>query len=322
MSPLTESVDMINVRRSSKIGLWIAIIAVIAALIAIFITIRTKGATSVGVIQKSKITSIFQSGTLRVGYGGFPPYTIIDPKETDQNKRVSGFSVDLVNEIAARCTPPLKVEWVLFSWETIKADMMSGKFDLIADPVFQTIPRAMDMELCDPYSYFGIAVALVKKDDNRFREFRDLDRSDITIALAAGWTSSEYAKKHLSKPNFKEIPVTGDAVNQLDEVILGRADVALNDVPSIAQYVRAHKDKVKALWLDRPPSNVAGGFVIKKGEQEFKNFLNTSVRTLIADGTIKRIDEKWKSFGFLPVLNVTPGAGILESSDMLSNTTR
>ena len=161
--------------------------------------------------RETTLQGINKTGILRVGYGGFPPYTIIDPKESDPTKRVKGFSVDLVDEIAQRCSPPLKVEWHNFSWETMKADMLSGKFDLIADPVFQTIPRAMDFGLSDPYSYFGIAVAVVRKDDNRFKIFSDLDREDITIALAEGWTSSEYARKNLSKPKFKSVSVGGDA---------------------------------------------------------------------------------------------------------------
>jgi ABC-type amino acid transport substrate-binding protein len=202
----------------------------------------------------------------------------------------------------------------------MKADLATNRFDFIADPVFQTIPRAADFSLTEPYSYFGIAVAIVRSGDNRFKHFQDLDRHDITIALAEGWTSSEYARANLSKPKFKSIPVTGDAVNQLDEVLFGRADVALNDVPTVLQYARAHKDKVKALWLTTPPSSVAGGFLLRPEDADLRLFLDTSLRIMRADGTIARIDEKWKSLGLFPMLNLQPGYG-LKSDETFSTKT-
>lgn len=253
-----------------------------------------------------------QTGVLRVGYGGFPPYTIVNPNEPDPNKRVTGFCVDLVEAIALKLVLPLKVEWQQFSWDTMKADLATDRFDFIGDAVYQTIPRASDFLFTEPYSYFGIAVAVVRSDDNRFTKFGDLDRTGITIALAAGYTSTEYAQATLSKPTFKLIPVTGDAFNQLDEVLFGRADVALNDVPTVLQYVRAHKDKVKALWLDSPPSSVPAGFVIRPADSDLKAFLDVSLRALSTDGTVARIDEKWKSLGYFPVLSLKPGAGLKE----------
>lgn len=258
-------------------------------------------------IDSNSPKSSLDHSVIRVGYGGFPPYTILDL--TTGQKKVTGFSVDLVNEIAKLSDRPLKIEWVNFNWETMKTDLAADKFDFIADPVFQTITRAKDFGMSEPYSYFGIAVGVVNINDNRFTTFKDLDRSDITISLADGWTSTEYAKQNLSKPKFKMISVSGDAYNQLDEVLLGRADVALNDVPTVAQYVKAHEGKVKALFLKTPPSTVPGGFLTKKGDQELINFLNTAIHILQANGTLKKLDEKWKTYGYLPEINFSIGSG-------------
>ena len=246
MALLTEPVPN---PRMQRLGWGIALLALVSLALSAVALSRSGSATTAAstrndVAKAFRLQTIVKQGVIRVGYGGYPPYTISDPKETDPNKRVKGFSVDLVAEIAARSTPPLRVEWVKLNWDTLKADMLSDKFDFIADPVFETVPRALDFGFSEPYSYFGIAVAVVRKEDNRFKSFKDLDQPGITIALAQAWTSSEFARKNLSKPTFKDITVTGDAFNQLDEVLLGRADVALNDVPTVAQYVSAHRDKV------------------------------------------------------------------------------
>lgn len=289
----------------------LAIAALIVALVAILIVVfGSSRQSATGVAGQDHWTRVAKTGVLRVGYGGYPPYTIAAANPAGDAPPVSGFSVDLVNAIAARTTPALKVEWHQFSFDTMKADLAADRFDFIADPIFLTVPRATDFAFSAPYSYFGIAVAMIRADDNRFARFSDLDRPGITIALAEGWTSSEFARSNLSKPTFRSIPVTGDALAQMDEVLFGRADVALNDVPTVLQYVRAHPGKVKALWLDSPPSSVAGGFVMRPEDQRLKQFLDASIQVMQADGTIDRIDQKWKSLGFFPQPTLRAGAGI------------
>jgi ABC-type amino acid transport substrate-binding protein len=294
-------------RRLSSAALAVAIVAL--AIVG-WQTFHATGSSGPAATTPTRWDHIRSSHLLRVGYGGYPPYTIVKPGEPDPTKRVTGFSVDLVNAIAGRTVPPLKVQWEQFSFDTMKADLDRDRFDVIADPVFETIPRAFDFTFSEPYSYFGIAVAIVRSGDERFSTFADLDRPGITIALAEGWTSSEYARKMLHKPTLKSIPVTGDAINQLDEVIFGRADVALNDVPTVLQYARAHKGRVKALWLDSPPSSVAGAFVVRTTDSDLRQFLDTSISVLRADGTIDTIDKKWKSLGFFPEPHLRPGAGL------------
>ncbi|MQP68538.1 transporter substrate-binding domain-containing protein [Niveispirillum sp. SYP-B3756] len=289
---------------------FLTIAALVFALTALGLTLWNKAEAPGSVsVTEDRWDRIVKSGVLRVGYGGYPPYTIAGTGAA-QSPSVSGFSVDLVNAIASRTSPALKVEWHQFSFDTMRADLSADRFDFIADPVFLTVPRAADFAFSEPYSYFGIAVALIRADDNRFSRFADLDREDITIALAEGWTSSEYARANLTKPTLKSIPVTGDALAQMDEVLLGRADVALNDVPTVLQYVRAHPDKVKGLWLDMPPSSVAGGFVLRPSDIRLKQFLDGSIIALRADGTIDQIDRRWSSLGFFPDLRLKPGAGI------------
>lgn len=310
---MSQPLDPVARSNSPRVAVFTAIVIALAALV-LSIWQSTRASTTKA--ERPALTrwqSAKQAGILRVGYGGFPPYTIINPNEADPTKRVTGFCVDLVNAIAQRHVPALKVEWQQFSWETMKADLATDRFVFIGDAVYETIPRASDFLFTEPYSYFGIAVAVVRLDDTRFTRFGDLDRPDITISLAEGYTSTEYARANLAKPTFKTVPVTGDAFNQLDEVLLGRADVALNDVPTVLQYVRAHKDRVKALWLDKPPSSVPAGFVLRSEDRDLKEFLDTSLRVLATDGTITSIDQKWKSLGFFPVLDLRPGAGLTDN---------
>jgi ABC-type amino acid transport substrate-binding protein len=315
MDKLNENISTNKTKRNMKISVLVSVLAIIISITVYINLLQVKGRinnSSNGVEKINAFTEIKKTKVVRVGYGGFPPYTIINPNEKDPSKRVTGYSVDLINEIA-NLADTLKVEWVQFNWETIQTELQSGKFDVIADPVYQTIPRALEFSFSVPYAYFGIAVGIVRKDDNRFKTFNDLNRNDIIISLAKGWTSSEYAKKYLTNvpsKNFNEIPVSGDAFNQLDDVWLERADVALNDVPTVAQYAKANSKRVKAIFIDNPPSSVPGGFVTRLGEHDLLNFLNTSIYILMANGTLERLDEKWNTFHHIPYIPLKPANGL------------
>jgi ABC-type amino acid transport substrate-binding protein len=289
----------------SYLALAMSFIAVVLAVYGVLKPVHITGvAQSESVLARTKRTKV-----LRVGYSGFRPYTIIDVN-ADPNRRVSGFCADMVNEIASRQTPPWSVEWHQVTFETLKADMESGRFDVFADAVYQTIPRASEFGMTIPYSYFGVAAALVRKDDNRFSKFADLDQPNITIALAEGWTSTEYARAHLKLPKLQVVAVADDPFIQLQQVIAGKADVALQDVPTILQFARAHPKEVKALWVNDPPTRVPAGFMTRQNEIEFLRFLDASIGILQADGTISRLDEKWKALSEFPAPTYTKGAGL------------
>lgn len=251
---------------------------------------------------------------LRVGYGGFPPYTILDPNQQDPSARVSGFCVDIINEIAKRQTPPWKVEWHKANWETLRADMYSGRFDVLADGVYLTVGRASEFLFTEPFSYFGVAVAVVRKDEKRFSKFEDLDREGIIISLAEGWTSTDFARKMFRHAKLHVIPVGDDPNVNFMDVIEGRADAVLQDVPTVIQFVRAHPKKVRALWLDDPPVRVAASFVLRQGDIGMYNFLNSCIKALQIDGTIEQLDTQWLGFGEYRTFQYRPGRGLLKTN--------
>lgn len=260
-------------------------------------------------MRVDSLQRIQKTGIINVGYGGFPPYTIVD-LSAKSGEPVTGLAIDIIKEIAARHEPPLKIKWHNLNWETMRLDMTSGRIDVLADAVYHTVARASQFGMSTPYSFFGIAAAVVAKDDERFNTFSDLDRSDITIAVAEGWTSTKFAKAHLSKPSWKEIIVGESAFTQLDHVMSGRADVAIQDVPTVLQYVQAHKNVVKALWVKNPPAMVPAGFATRIEDTRLLRFLDTSLQVLAIDGTIATIDKKWQGLGHYPQMNLIPGTGL------------
>ena len=281
-----------------------AVALLLAAYSAFHTAVTTSSQTSESALARSKRTKI-----LRVGYSGFRPYTIVNP-DPHAPVKVSGFCVDMVNEIVSRQTPPWSAEWHQVTFETLKADMDSARFDVFADAVYQTLPRASEFGLTIPYSYFGVAVGLVRKNETRFQKFEDVDRPGITVALAEGWTSTEYARQHLTKPALHAIAVADDPFVIFQDVTSGKADIALQDVPTVLQYARAHPNEVKAIWIDKPPTRVPAGFMTRQNEFEMLRFLDASIRILQADGTIGELNKKWGALSEFPAETLLQGAGM------------
>lgn len=291
------------------------ILASLALVLSLVAMSRTSGFSSGASVDgsESALQRIKREGTIRVGYGGFPPYTIVNPSPREGEPVVSGFAVDLINEIAQRHSPPLRVEWFNLDWQTLPTDMDRGNFDVLADAVYYEIDRASDYLFTDPFSFFGIGAAVVRIRENRFTSFEDLNRPDIRIAVAAGYTSTDLAARRLTQANLDTVLVGEDPFSQANEVILGRADVALNNVPTVLQFVREHSTQVKGLWLEDPPASVPAGFLLRKQDRELLDFLNVGIQILLADGTLAEIDRRWGGLGNLPVVSTQTGAGLAPS---------
>jgi polar amino acid transport system substrate-binding protein len=290
----------------------LSIIAVILALLALL----GKSQSPIGNNPPNTPSSLEQTKRgrkLRVGYGPFPPYTIIDPNQSDPSKQVSGLCVDMINEIASRQTPPWQVEWHKVSWEALRADMYSDKFDVLASAIYETVPRASEFQFTEPFTYVGVGVAVVRKDEDRIRVFDDLNKPGITVSLAEGWTATEYARRHLNAERLLVKPVGDDVNAQFNDLLGHRADAVLQDVPTALSYQQAHSNEVKILWLDNPPMRVAAGFITRWEDRDMIIFLNTAIRTLQEDGTIELLDRKWKGMGEYPAPNFKPGAGLPQS---------
>jgi ABC-type amino acid transport substrate-binding protein len=79
----------------------------------------------------------------------------------------------------------------------------------------------------------------------------------------------------------------------------------LQDVPTVAQFVEANKDKVAAIGLDSPPARVAAGFLLRRGSDDFRDFLNVALEVLRSDGTLTRIASHWTLYNEFLVRSFT-----------------
>ncbi len=235
-----------------------------------------------GVVERISL-----SGEIHAGYGVYPPYSVEDPNTGD----VSGFSVELIEHIAGElnCT----VVWHRVNWNTMSADLKRGEYDVIADPIFQTIPRAPEFAFSEPYALFADGIAVVRKGEARFEEFGDLDREGVVINVGLNQASEALVRARFSKATIDAVSVPADNMQIFQGVLSGRADAAVADAPNAKRFVEEHPEQAKALWLQDPPAYMPAGFALRPSDERGAAFLTACLRYLRATGILADLAKKY-----------------------------
>lgn len=236
--------------------------------------------------QASEFGTITKNKRIVAGWAPYPPYASANL----QTKQPEGFYIDLFNRMAQEAG--LEVTWVETTWSTMIADMKTGRFQVMAAPVFRTIPRAEEVAFTRPIDYFGLS-AVVPVNEQRFKEPSDFNRADVTIAVTQGEVGHEFATRRL--PNAKlDVHKSGDIALALVDVIEGRANVGICDSWTAKLFAREHQGKVKDLFAEKPFNRVGAGWFIRYGDQDFLVFLNTGIDWLESSGTIGEVAKKYE----------------------------
>ena len=249
------------------------------------------GLSSTTLAQSTNVPGLLDrinaKGEIHAGYGVYPPYTQEDPN----TKRVSGFSVEIVEQIGRELNA--KVVWHRINWNTMAADLKRGQFDIIADPIFQTIPRAREFSFSPPYAYFADGIAVVRDDDERVKTFDDIGKAGLRVAVGKGWASETLLKARFPEAKLISVQTSTDLLQLFNEVLAGRADVAVADGADAERFVREHSGKVKALWLDHPPAFMPAGFALRYGDWAGAQFLTVALRNLESTGVLDALARKY-----------------------------
>jgi ABC-type amino acid transport substrate-binding protein len=238
------------------------------------------------------LTRVRTEKTVLAGWAPYAPYSSRDTK----TGKVTGYYIDLFERMAEE--GGLKIQWVETTWGTMISDLKLGKFEVMASPVFRTVPRALEAEFTRPIDYFGYS-AVVRKGDNRFHSIGDFDAVGVKLAVTQGEVGYDYARRYLPSAQLVAHQ-TGDIALALVDVVEGRADAGLADAWTVKQFVAAHPDKVRDLFGDHPFNTVGGAWLVPQGQSDWLQFLNTSIDWLESSGYVDRASTKYELGSFRP----------------------
>lgn len=235
--------------------------------------------------QDSLLKKVLERGTLRVGTtGDYPPFSELD----QANNTYKGYEIDVVTQLAADLG--VKVEFVPTSWDTLGAGIQADKYDVTASGITMTLERLKSVAFSDPYLDSPLVPLILKKDDGKYASWRDMDKAGVKLAVMAGTSAEESAKKNFTKAEI--VSITAPALDY-QELLAGRVDAAITDTVFIKKALAQYADQVAVVGLDKPIEGQPISMMTLQGDQVWLNWINTWIKLKQQTGFFDSLFDKW-----------------------------
>ncbi|MEM7463834.1 MAG: transporter substrate-binding domain-containing protein [Pseudomonadota bacterium] len=220
------------------------------------------------------IKSVLDRGTLRVGVSLFVPWTF-----NGTNDQLDGFDIAVAKQLAEDMG--VQAEFKVYSLDAILSGLEKEEIDVIAAGLAITPERALRVNFTQPYMESGISLAANKKATEQIKSFEELDVTANKIGAVQDTLAMDFSKRFFKNAKIEVFSSVDEAEKA---VISGGVTVYVASVPAVNFLALEHPDVIDAP-LNKPLIASKAGLAVKKGEQEWLNFLNSWI--------ISRTANKW-----------------------------
>lgn len=246
--------------------------------------------------------------------GAYAPWNF-----TTADGKLDGLEIELANDLCARMK--VTCEIVAQDWDGLIPSLTVGKFDVIMASMFITPTRLETIDFTQPYAVDPSGFAVPKDSElgklGVFAEKFKLEDEAASIAaidklkpllegkivgVQAATTNLDFVKKYFGDTvEIREYKTTEQhdldlAAGRIDALFAQQTALATTLAkPEFADYTIAGPGFVGGVF------GLGTGAGLRKEDTKLKDMLNAAIDSAIADGTIKRISEKWVGTDVTPV---------------------
>lgn len=204
----------------------------------------------------------------------------------DKDGKLIGSDIEMAEEAAKRLGR--EVEFRPIDWSSKEAELASGKIDLIWNGLTPTPEREKNILFSLPYQVSGQVVFVPA--DSPIQSVADL--SGKVVGTQDGSTALDaLAKNPELEKSFKELRKYPDFVSAFLDLKIGRVDAVLGDEIVGRYYMQQRPGEMRVLAERFGVETDAVG--MRKDNAALKADVDRVLREMKADGTLKRILEKW-----------------------------
>ena len=236
--------------------------------------------------DKPTLERIASRGVLLVGTtGDYRPLSYLEPSTGEY----WGFGIDMANEIARQLG--VKVSFVKTSWPTLTADVKAEPqtFDFAIGGITITDARKETMLMSDGYLKNGKTILCRADEADRYKSVDDLNKPEVRVMVNPGGLNEKFARQNLPLATLivydrnEEIPT---------RVAEGDADIMITEITEAPYYVKTDS-RLAAPLLGQPFTHGQIGVLMRKGQDDLLEFVNSVIARMKADGSLHKLHERY-----------------------------
>ena len=263
------------------------VIALAILFLGSFLLGSAMAVTPEDIAKASALEEILKRGELLVGMeAGYQPFEMQDEKGN-----IVGFDVDMAYEMGKAIFGEggeKKVKIINTAWEGIIPSLMTHKFDIIMSGMTILQSRNLKINFCEPYYYIGQCLLIHKKNVDKYKSYKDLNKEGVIITSKIGVTGAFTAERLMPKATLRLFKTEAEPALQ---VANGLADAFIYDEPQVRVFAAMYKDKTVGIF--EPITYEPLAWAVRKGDPDFLNWLNNFLRQVRGDGRWDELKQKW-----------------------------
>ncbi|MNB92310.1 Cystine-binding periplasmic protein precursor [compost metagenome] len=244
-------------------------------------------ALSAGLIGQAvageQLQQIKDKGVINVGLEGtYPPFSFVDA-----DGKLTGFEVEFSEALAKELGVKVKLQPT--KWDGILAALESKRLDAVINQVTISEERKKKYDFSEPYTVSGIQALVLTKKAAELNIKSAADLSGKKVGVGLGTNYEEWVKTNVPTADIRTYE---DDPTKFQDLRVGRIDAILIDRLAALEYAKKAKDTTAA---GDAFSRQEAGIALRKGEPELLAAVNKAIDKLRADGTLKKLSEKYFS---------------------------
>lgn len=283
---------------TAKKSNWLGSVAVATLVMASASGLQAKDWTSVNIATE----------------GAYEPWNLTLP-----GGKISGFEPELMDYLCAKMKLQCKI--TVQNWDGMIASLNAGKFDVLMDAIVITDDRKQVMDFSIPYAQTpanfvaqdaallpgktGAANAItLSADPKAIHDAIEPLRQALkgkTIGIASGIIYTKFIDENFKDvATIREYNTSADAILDLQS---GRIDAIFDDVTFLDSIMSKPENKGLAYTGPQIKGPIWGdgeGLGFRKSDPELKAKFDAALKDAIADGTVKKLSEKWFKVDLTP----------------------
>ena len=199
----------------------------------------------------------------------------------DASGKVTGFEIDLVNEIAGRLGKT--AEFVNTPFNGLFSAVQSGRINMAISSITITEKRLESVTFAQPYYDSDQSLTVTASSG-----ITGLDgMKGKIVGVDTGSTGDMWAEAHTAEHGFGEIRRYEGLQPAMLDLVAGRVDGYISDIPALLYYV---KDKPELKVVERIPTGERYSIMFNKGDPLAEE-VNAVITKLKEEGFIAQLHE-------------------------------